>query len=162
VVWRKNETVDPRDGRHDWATEFGQMETGLRQLGDLNGDHTIDAADYVAWRKGMSASAPVTYETWHANFGYPAQGVGQDFNADGTIDAADYVVWRKNWDATVGQGVYRTWRNHFGPDVAINFSAASSVGGAPIPEPTAPLLATTLSALLLTRRMNRPRRPPHV
>jgi hypothetical protein len=35
--------------------------------GDFNGDGTVDAADYVVWRK--NDGSPETYGTWRANFG---------------------------------------------------------------------------------------------
>jgi hypothetical protein len=44
--------------------------------GDYNGDSSVDAADYVAWRKGL----------------------GSRFNTD------DYIVWRANFGATSGSG----------------------------------------------------------
>jgi hypothetical protein len=38
--------------------------------GDYNGDGAVDAADYVAWRKGAGAAhRQVYYETWRASFG---------------------------------------------------------------------------------------------
>jgi hypothetical protein len=38
--------------------------------GDYNHDGTVDAADYVVWRKGVNvASTPDNYNLWRANFG---------------------------------------------------------------------------------------------
>ena len=38
--------------------------------GDYNRDGTVDAADYVVWRKGIGiASTPENYNLWRANFG---------------------------------------------------------------------------------------------
>ena len=38
--------------------------------GDFNADHSVDAADYVAWRKGLgTAYSPNDYQTWRAHFG---------------------------------------------------------------------------------------------
>ena len=39
--------------------------------GDYNGDGTVDAADYVLWRKTRAASGgdPAGYDTWRTNFG---------------------------------------------------------------------------------------------
>jgi hypothetical protein len=40
--------------------------------GDFNVDGIVDAADYVAWRKGVPASATTNeYPTWRSNFGEP-------------------------------------------------------------------------------------------
>jgi hypothetical protein len=38
-------------------------------LGDFNNDGTVDAADYVAWRKGLVAPTPANYNLWLTNFG---------------------------------------------------------------------------------------------
>jgi len=39
-------------------------------LGDFNHDGTVDAADYVMWRKNPGGSyTPDDYTTWRANFG---------------------------------------------------------------------------------------------
>jgi hypothetical protein len=40
--------------------------------GDYNGDSTVDAADYVVWRK--NGGPQQEYETWRANFGATASG----------------------------------------------------------------------------------------
>ncbi len=40
--------------------------------GDYNGDGTVDAADYVLWRKNDGSQAG--YDTWRDNFGQPAAG----------------------------------------------------------------------------------------
>jgi hypothetical protein len=44
-------------------------EVGL--AGDYNGDGTVDAADYVVWRKDPASFGgdPAGYDTWRANFG---------------------------------------------------------------------------------------------
>jgi hypothetical protein len=50
--------------------------------GDYNGDGTVDAADYVVWRK--TGDSPVDYNTWRANFGQTAgsgTGIGLTFIA---------------------------------------------------------------------------------
>jgi hypothetical protein len=41
--------------------------------GDFNGDATVDAADYVIWRKRDNSQ--VGYDMWRANFGQSAQGI---------------------------------------------------------------------------------------
>jgi phospholipase/lecithinase/hemolysin len=41
--------------------------------GDFNQDGTVDAADYVAWRNGLSTTYTRNdYEVWRANFGRPS------------------------------------------------------------------------------------------
>jgi hypothetical protein len=41
--------------------------------GDYNADGSVDAADYVVFRKGMTSG---TYATWRQNFGEPDSGAG--------------------------------------------------------------------------------------
>lgn len=52
--------------------------------GDYNGNHLVDAADYVAWRD---------------TFGQPAvpAGSGADGNSSGTIDDGDYSYWKERF-----------------------------------------------------------------
>jgi len=40
--------------------------------GDFNGDGSVDAADYVVWRKGLAA--PMDYDAWSSNFGRTLDG----------------------------------------------------------------------------------------
>jgi hypothetical protein len=54
--------------------------------GDFNRDGSVDAADYVVWRKSDGQSA--TYFT------------GADGNGSGAVDALDYNVWRSQFGAT--------------------------------------------------------------
>ncbi len=51
--------------------------------GDFNGNGVIDAADYVAWRKGLGATfTPGDYNVWRAHFGQtPGSGAGAIMNA---------------------------------------------------------------------------------
>jgi hypothetical protein len=58
--------------------------------GDYNDDDSVDAADYVVWRKTLGQAVP--------------QGTRADGNADGTINPADYSVWRANFGVTRGSG----------------------------------------------------------
>ena len=43
--------------------------------GDFNFDGTVDAADYVTWRKDPNGTQ-AQYDAWRAHFGQPASGVG--------------------------------------------------------------------------------------
>jgi hypothetical protein len=41
--------------------------------GDYDGNGTVDAADYVVWRKGVGvAPTPANYNLWQTHFGEPA------------------------------------------------------------------------------------------
>jgi uncharacterized protein YjbI with pentapeptide repeats len=51
-------------------------EAGLS--GDFNGDGSVDAADYVVWRK--TGGTQQGYDTWRANYGRVAGGGGSDGN----------------------------------------------------------------------------------
>lgn len=59
--------------------------------GDYNGNHVVDAADYIVWRntKGLSASP---------------NGSGADGNSNGTIDDGDYTFWRSKFGNAAGSG----------------------------------------------------------
>ena len=51
--------------------------------GDYDNNGTVDAADYVLWRKTMGQSVN--------------QGVKADGDLSGTIDAGDYTTWQTNF-----------------------------------------------------------------
>ena len=82
-----------------------------------------------------------------------------DYNLDGVVDAADYTVWRDNLgsatpslaadgngDGKVDQDDYLEWRSNYNATPALR-----SATGAPVPEPSAVLLAAC-AALLASRR----------
>jgi len=55
--------------------------------GDFNVDGTVDAADYVMWRK--SGGTPTEYNTWRTNFGESVGGAGgSGLGATGSASAA--------------------------------------------------------------------------
>jgi hypothetical protein len=55
--------------------------------GDYNGDGSVDAADFVVWRKsfGQTGVRP------------PADGSGPNDTPDGIVDSQDYTLWRANF-----------------------------------------------------------------
>jgi serralysin len=59
--------------------------------GDYNGNHVVDAGDYVVWRKTLNNSAS-------------PGGSGADGNSNGTIDAGDYTFWRARFGNAAGSG----------------------------------------------------------
>jgi hypothetical protein len=59
--------------------------------GDYNHNGTVDAADYVVWRRTLNQT------------GVPA-GSGADGSANGTIDADDYTFWRQRFGNSAGLG----------------------------------------------------------
>jgi probable HAF family extracellular repeat protein len=52
---------------HNLADNFLLMRDAPTLAGDINGDGTVDAADYVVWRKNDSSAA--NYNEWRAHFG---------------------------------------------------------------------------------------------
>jgi microcystin-dependent protein len=44
--------------------------------GDFNADGEVDAADYIAWRKGLVAQTTPNYNLWRTNFGRTLSGSG--------------------------------------------------------------------------------------
>jgi hypothetical protein len=56
--------------------------------GDFNFDGTVDAADYVVWRKNFGTSNPLPNET----------------ESPGAVDAADFDAWRANFGAMASGG----------------------------------------------------------
>jgi glucose/arabinose dehydrogenase len=59
--------------------------------GDFNADNSVDAADYVLWRKTSGASGVPAYS-------------GADGDGDGGIDADDRGVWTTNFGRELGLG----------------------------------------------------------
>jgi hypothetical protein len=53
--------------------------------GDYNGNHRVDAADYVIWRKTLDSDV--------------VKFTGADGSGDGTVDFADYGVWQGRYGA---------------------------------------------------------------
>jgi hypothetical protein len=50
--------------------------------GDFNHNGTVEAADYVAWRKGLGTAYQAgDYTTWRTNFGKPGPGSGAELVA---------------------------------------------------------------------------------
>ena len=60
-------------------------------LGDYNLNGTVDAADYVTWRKTLSASVAPPF-------------TGADGDGDSTIDPGDHAVWRTHFGQVAPPG----------------------------------------------------------
>ena len=68
---------------------FEIQSTVVPQLpGDYNGNQTVDAADYVIWRKTLGLQVN-RYE-------------GADGNGNNSIDVNDFNVWRSNFGRSLG------------------------------------------------------------
>jgi hypothetical protein len=70
----------------DVITELN-FTSGARLPGDYNRDDSVDAADYVVWRKTLGQSGLVPYS-------------GADGDGDGNVLQADLDVWRANFGNT--------------------------------------------------------------
>jgi endonuclease I len=58
-----------------------------RLAGDFNGDGSVDAGDYLVWKRSFGQSVVVAY-------------AGADGNGNLTIDSSDYEVWRAHFGQT--------------------------------------------------------------
>jgi Cadherin domain/FG-GAP repeat len=74
-------------------TDLQAILVTVTNVNDLTGDYnrngTVDAADYVVWRKTLSTNVP--------------NGTGADGDGDGVVDAGDHGVWRENFGRTQGE-----------------------------------------------------------
>jgi formylglycine-generating enzyme len=115
-VYEWDETSDPPNSPGSfprglrggfWAGGFGNLDATIRSavsptiesnqfgfrvasvsplLGDFNGNSTVDAADYVVWRK--TNGPPTDYNLWRSNFGKTAGGgPGAGSGATGSASA---------------------------------------------------------------------------
>jgi hypothetical protein len=57
--------------------------------GDYNGNHSVDAADYVAWRKSL---------------GQTGLSLKADGNLNNQIDGGDFALWRSRFGQSAGSG----------------------------------------------------------
>jgi hypothetical protein len=70
-------------GRSNQTDVNALIQTVLQTtFGDADLDRDVDAADFLAWQRGLGTDAG-----W----------IGGDFNGSGTVDAADLAVWRANF-----------------------------------------------------------------
>jgi hypothetical protein len=90
--------------------------------GDYNGNGTVDAADYVLWRKG----GPLINEV----------------DTPGVVNAADYAAWRARFGNT-GSGA--------GADLNAAVSGPGTTATAAVPEPTT-LALLLIGMLTMTSR----------
>ena len=60
----------------------GQQAPATTLPGDFNGDRTVDAADFLMWRKGLVVpDAQANYDLWRAHFGETLQGGAASSNS---------------------------------------------------------------------------------
>lgn len=96
---------------------------------DYNNNGTVDAGDYVVWRKNLGATGTPG--------SVPGDGTSSDLfgTPNGIVDQFDYEFWRSKYSITSGSG------------------AASALDGSSVPEPGSMLLiASAMSWLLIAKR----------
>jgi hypothetical protein len=79
------------------STQLAAMAVQILR-GDYNHNKTVDASDYVAWRKEMSlstATEPNKYAVYSTVF------LGADGNQNGQVEAGDYAYWRSQFGKTL-------------------------------------------------------------
>jgi hypothetical protein len=77
-----------RDVAVSWVESNIKMLTSPPQiLGDYNDDGSVDAADYIVWRK---------------TFGQTGSDLPADGDGDGEVAEPDYIVWRENYAKSGG------------------------------------------------------------
>ncbi len=101
-------TIGP--GQNVPNIDFGNRAVAPQLVGDYNYNGTVDAADYVVWRKSLGmAATPSTFA---------------DGDASGVVDQADYGVWRA----------------HFGQSLSASGSTAAINASEDVSQPaTAPI-----------------------
>ena len=72
------------------AYEFQAAATEPELIGDYNGDHTVNAADYTVWRNTLGMNVP----RWS----------GADGDGSQWIDTGDYVLWKQQYGQPQGAG----------------------------------------------------------
>jgi hypothetical protein len=66
------------------------LDISFTHSGDYNGDNSVDAADYILWRKMLNQSV--------------AAYTGADGSGDGIVGPEDHVVWTANFGQTLPMG----------------------------------------------------------
>ena len=111
------------------------LSENLPLPGDYNNNHAVDAADYTMWRDHLGQTFQLTNEGFSVTAG--------------TVTTEDYNVWRANF----GRSSTTTFRTG---SVVFDLTAGSgggSLGGSPVPEPSAGLLMLMgLGTIGLVRR----------
>jgi hypothetical protein len=82
------------DGGGGARIDMGAVEmvaVGPTLVGDYNLNHSVDAADYVLWRKTLNTSVAMPNS-------------GADGDGSGVIDPGDYTVWRSNFGDVLSPG----------------------------------------------------------
>ena len=80
------------DGHRAFVLDASSLVSIPAIPGDFNHDGTVDAADYVVWRKGVGvAPTPENYNLWRTNFGQPS-GSGSVASANSNVPEPTTLV----------------------------------------------------------------------
>jgi hypothetical protein len=69
------------------SNQTGSINLSTGPTGDYNGNHIVDAADYVIWRDRLNQNVPA--------------GTGPDGSNNGIVDQADHMFWRSRFGNNV-------------------------------------------------------------
>ena len=118
--WTKFKSMTVCSLRAKYKCYFAQQHP----QGDYNRNGTVDAADYVVWRKQVGHIVPACS--------------GADANCNTFVEAAEYQPWRENFGRTGGTGAK---------------SASGEYGGTSnnVPEPTS-LVLIVAAGMVVTRQ----------
>ena len=114
----KNQATDGADPGVDFTalwTKTAGARSGIPEtsVGDFNGDHSVDAADYIVWRKTDGTQAG--FNAWRANFGTslpvgggaslpatesPSPTVPEPASALLLVFGVEFVYWRARQSAS--------------------------------------------------------------
>ena len=96
ILWRNDAGVvatwDMNDGTVTKGNSFGSVPGNwtIAGTGDFNGDHIVDAADYVSWRKNNGT--PGGYNAWRRNFGNAVPSGGPTLGGSAAVPEPSTVL----------------------------------------------------------------------
>lgn len=107
-------------GTHNLVFSYGALSSAsVNPTGDYNNDGTVNAADYVVWRKSNGQNVTLPNDS-----------------TPGTVSAADYTVWRANFGQTAAPSGPSTLVTGF-----VRYVTSGLGSGSAVPEPTSVVLA---------------------
>jgi hypothetical protein len=75
-------------GGYEWEIDYNDFDVTLSvlaatnvQVGDFNGDHVVDAADYTVWRNSFGSTT----------------NLAADANGNGSVGTEDYELWKAHF-----------------------------------------------------------------
>jgi hypothetical protein len=125
----------------------------------LLGSAVASASGNVLVYINDSPGTGTAYRTWLDGVAYKASAIPGDFDSDGDVDGADFVAWQTNFPKATGailaEGDADNDGDVDGADFVVwqtNFPFTPGPAVAPVPEPSAAVLAAIAAALGLFQR----------